>query len=341
MKNKNKLIKILIIMGILLFLIIGLSFLLKKERTLNDSINILSEKGYYLYYNLDIYGNMYDKDKNCYNVEFQKSECLRDIINDLFSPTMYIVKHDKEVFNAMSVRDNKIAISYNTEINDNEYSYVWYPNLEYEYIVKSNDDNTCVYNITGELLEDFEICSTNKSEFNQVSKELNKLLKEMDVSKEELVTVFEDLYSNYLVTHKKEIENTSLNNEDVEKILKENYIIKSQDNSVFLYEILYPNKQLLFTINNNKIETISYSSSVYSDSYLITDYRVDNIAYYSGNSNCMYSLKTNMEIYSCNDEEILDAKLMNYEYIDLSRELKVTESELKDFAIYYFNKTER
>lgn len=333
--NRKTLKKIIIcLIVVMVVVIIILSTRKKDERDVNELYNVLENNGYELYYNFNIYN--YDINKNCYDENYVPTDCKRDFVYDSLLPTIYLTKNKSTIL-SFKYDDNKFIF----KIND-YYDYIYSNDSSKEYIVKSDNGEQCIHKIKGKYTGDLLECDGNKKEFTMIKTNFYNTLKNIGITADELLKVNNDLYYNYVVKHEQEIKNYKLSNQEVEKIINNNMYLMEHENALSLQDnLIYPNYLITITLENDKLKFLAFTDLTYEDYIYYITYDTNLEFVYNPNNECIYSFGDYLSEWhnngNCTDSDIAAAIVVFYKYESILENLGITQEELDNFALYYFN----
>lgn len=367
MSRKKKILFIAVPLVITAIVLIFVFVNNKKQSTKSGEKvkDILEYEGYKTYFNYS--SNYYDSDLKCHDYDHtEKVECERETdLWDFISIDM-ISDNSNIRFDAYyDINDSKITLYIIKELSDkSKFEYVISNNGEEDYYAYDDaDGDICHIMYKTSELNEKNLTKCSKYDQEKIYKfrdEFNKKLKEMKLSKEDLIE-----YTKWYVDKtalpqynkaKKELEKGITYDEKMELVKKSYFNIElSEDKTVvrifyFLDEDYY--QIFSFYVEDGKVNRLVYMASDYEQYILAYDKELKQ--FYGGdfgpggNEKCLTrinikdkylnSFKTS-EGYTCtkDDEDKIDK--LKYSSFDISlMNLDLTIDELFELSEEYYNK---
>ena len=196
------------IMIIILIIFVLCMVLTRYSSNTSDIYSVLEKNNYKIFYQFSYRGNYYDLERNTYNSLYEESDFIREIVDENTVASIVIVNMDtidtiykKEYFAYVPASSLETKYIYDAYVDDTGYMYRWSTNPNKSYI----SGNKCTYYINNP--NDSDGCTDEKikqaKEFynNNYLFTLNKL----NITEEVLIKLVDDITSNYIEPHKKEL----------------------------------------------------------------------------------------------------------------------------------------
>ena len=232
----------------------------------------LEDNGYDTYYQVNSYGNTYDKNGNCIdlggNSDFKKIDCKREKKNENSENEKYysvyniaIIKNYKNIFFTigqnpllgLSTSDMEDKNEKNfTAIRGDASNYIFYWVREKDGKQKryggvmgssSSSSDICFVDLGdglpymgSEFSKNIDECSkSERSGFEDFNEDLQSLLKRLELSENDLFEYDEYIFENYIKPKREEIDNSTVSILDIGiELNKAGYTVKRKDDNVVL-----------------------------------------------------------------------------------------------------------
>lgn len=365
-KKKNKTIIIIAVSCVLLVIIIlALVLCLGKGKPAKDGTevkNILLRNDYKTYFT---YGeNHYDNRLSCYQYDYSKREdCERE--TDLWNFISIDVVDDsnkKISFGGfVSLDDNNKITKITLNIEENAYDsdkvrnqYTISSNGEEDYYSSTDKDYNICYILkkSSELKkENLTPCSKSvESELNRFKNDYQQIMKNMGLSYEDFFSYFEWYANEYAIPQYKKAKEELKNKMPYDSMLKnlsKEYKISIGNEQVMLIDYTTDTyyHAFYFLMENDKVDTIGYKSSSYSDYILRYDVEGDYFYGHDLDETCLFILSNDKGVKEqvdtgmyCSENDKKEIKYLSYDYDYQIKNTKLTLDEIVSFAEEYYSK---
>ena len=232
---------------------------------------------------------------------------------------------------------------YHAYVNDTGYMYRWNVNSNESYV----DVNSCRYYINDS--NNSEDCTEKNAKLAKEFYNNNYLftLNELNITKEELMKLFDDVTSKYIEPHKKElIKNdkgityneflTNIENSSLYKIAKTPTAVSIIEKKLFTDDTTIYNMYVTFEENKVDVLFLEYWEKI----YIIYDNKNNGYSIMTKNDNCLYSIKNSTYAGNCleSDRKIIEEYIGTYDYyyLQFTSTLRTTLKEFIDFIEQYY-----
>ena len=362
-KKENKAIIIIAVSCILLVVIILVLVLsLGKGKTAKEGAevkNILLKNDYKTYFT---YGeNYYDNRLSCYKYDYsERDDCERETdLWNFISIDVVDNSNNKISFGGyIDLDDNneisKVTLNIEQDADKIKNRYIISSNGEEDYYSSIDED----YNICHILKKSTELkkenltpCSKSiENDLSNFKNDYQQIIKNMGLSFEDFYSYFEWYAKEYAIPQyikaKEELKN-KMPYDSMLKNLSKEYEIFLGDEQVMLIDYTSDTyyHAFYFLMENDKVDTIGFKSSSYSD--YILRYDVEGKYFYGHDTDgtCLFILgndkgvkeQVDTEKY-CTENDKKEIKYLSYEYDYQIKKPKLTLNEIISFAEEYYSK---
>ena len=313
--------------------------------------SVLEENNYKIFYNFSYYnGNYYDLEKSIYDSSYEESDFVREVLDENTPARIDIVNMDtvdnlyEEVFRFMPDAAIETKYYYEDYVDGTSYSYWWNADSTEAYV----DVNSCRYYIKGS--GNSEKCTDENAELAQefYNDYYLATLEQLNLTEEELVNLFDEITTNYIEPHKKElIKNdkgityreflVNIDNSNSYNITKLSEGVVISEESISPEIPTMHNMYVLF--EGNKVDALFLE--YWERLYIIYDNTIDKYRIMMGDTNCLYDVETSSYSGECSesDMEELDwgSNGCDREYLLFTSNFRVTKEEFINFIERYYN----
>lgn len=362
-KKKNKTIIIIAVSCILLVVIILVLVLsIGKGKTAKEGAevkNILLKNDYKTYFT---YGeNYYDNKLSCYKYDYsERDSCERETdLWDFISIDVVDNSNNKISFGGyINLDDNneisKVTLNIEQDADKIKNQYTISSNGEEDYYSSTDED----YNICHILKKSTELkkenltpCSKSiENDLNSFKNDYQQIMKNMGLSFEDFYSYFEWYAKEYAIPQyikaKEELKN-KVPYDSMLKNLSKEYKISLGDEQVMLIDYTSDTyyHAFYFLMENDKVDTIGFKSSSYSD--YILRYDVEGKYFYGHDTDdtCLFILGNDKGVKEqvdtgkyCTENDKKEIKYLSYDYDYQIKNTELTLDEIISFAEEYYSK---
>lgn len=330
---------------ILCVLLIGCSSKNNKSINNNENNNIysmLDKNNYKIFYQISSNGNYYDLDGYIYNSSYEKSDSIREFLDDDIFTTIDIVNMSnnkkKEKFNYTPdnyILDEKYV--YINSYDEIDYYIRWNDNLDKLYVDFYANGNQCKYYINGS--NSYEQCTKENIELaKKIYNNYSDVLAGLNLDEQKITSVLNSINNDYVQPYKEKLKSNYKKmsyNEFVDRIDESNYYIEKESNSLKIFEknplddlSSMFNAEITFKNNKVKLFSLEYLEHI----YIVFDNINKEYSLESKNSSCSYNIKKAKYEGNCStsEKELLSQYSNSYKVL-FSQFLSTYRTPLEEF----------